>query len=100
MRNSATRYFVRMGAIDAVRGNTLAHIANLPEFAQAAYRKGQADAQPKVYVYKLNRGVGDLKSGVTVTRASKVPYGAKGLVSVTLNGVQVDLPISRLTQIK
>ena len=99
MRNSATRYFVQMGTIDAVRGNVLAHIASLPEFARIAYQRGQDMAKPKVYLFKLNRSVGALKSGVTVTRLAKVPQGAKGLVSVLHAGVTLDIPVSRLVRV-
>lgn len=97
MSKTATRYFVQAGHIDAVRGNVMAHIATLPEFAQRAYAVGQAMGQPKVYLYKLNRSVGTLKSGVTVTRLAKVPQGAKGVVSVLHDGVTLDIPVSRLT---
>lgn len=94
-----TRYFESMGNRDAVRGITMAHIATLNEAAQRAYQRGQSFAKPRVYVFKLNRSVGTLKSGVTVTRLAKVPEGAKGLVSVMHDGVTLDLPVSRLTRI-
>lgn len=94
-----TRYFESMGNIDAVRGRTMAHIATLPQAAQDAYARGQSFARPRTYVFKLNRSVGTLKSGVTVTRLSKLPQDAKGLVSVVHNGVTLDLPVSRLVRV-
>ena len=100
-----TRYFEQMGHLDAIRGNTMAHIATLDnKAARDAYERGQTMGKrqlvPKVYLFKLNRSVGALKSGIVVTRLAKIPDGAKGLVSVMHDGVTLDIPVSRLSKVQ
>ena len=94
-----TRYFQSVGAIDAIRGRTMEHIATLDKAAQDAYQRGQASVKPRTYTYKLTRTVGELKSGTLVTRLGKVSQDAKGKVSVMHNGVTLELPVSRLTAV-
>lgn len=100
MSSVAKRYFISAGNMDAVRGNVMPHLSTLPLWAQAAYRQGQFFAAPRVYIFKLNRKVDTLASGTLVQRTARIPQGAKGLISVTLNGVQVELPVSRLSQVE
>lgn len=100
MSSVAKRYFISAGNMDAVRGRVMPHLSTLPLWAQNAYKQGQSFAAPRVYIFKLNRSVESLKSGTLVQRTARIPQGAKGLVSVTLNGVQMDLPVSRLSQVE
>lgn len=100
MSKSAIRYFEAAGHQDAVRGHVIAHLATLEPRMQEAYIRGQSFTAPKVRTYKLNRTVGELKSGTIVSTLCKFPENTKGNVAVKLeNGETVTVPFSRLTKV-